>query len=90
MTNADTAMLTLGFVRSGIINEFGQPWFYMSPGYFWEEQSNGNRLAKHLQFFDSMVNPDVSNDKKYGFHVRCIFLPSIFSPEAMGWPWGMD
>ena len=91
LTNADTAVLGIGFQRSG---------FYTWVNGIISEQQRNARIwtmsifsvwnAYHI-FLGSTVNePTKYYVVGFGSSVRCLFLPSSSFMEAMGWPWDTE
>ncbi|MDE5906068.1 MAG: hypothetical protein K2G66_00305, partial [Alistipes sp.] len=65
-------------------------------GVYWSSSASaaGNANASYLNFNSTNVNPQNSNNRAYGFTVRCVqHLQAVFDPSTENsfsdpeWPW---
>ena len=86
LTNADTAALTIGLIRSG--------WYVFNTTYLRIIGEGMIRTRTHTRYnaanvylSEKTLSPDSDYNPAYGMSVRCDTPSLIISPEAMGWPW---
>ena len=86
MTNADTAVLTTGFVRDGYFDrDSAYFWNRTVRGYLWTGYAEDERRSIYPAFSDERFRQTATH-KGHAMNVRCTIPSLIFSPEAMGWP----
>ena len=72
VAKADTAVLSLQFLRSGLFSHIvGMPGAATSDGYIWESSAMALTNTNDLRFSDSSFNSASGHNKGTGFGFRC-------------------